>query len=134
VDIERAIFVTATGYIGSGPPITRVGDEVCVLYGGKTPFVVQKVTKGPNCPEWLDLDMDLSTSSAEKFKGSLKSWYPFQKKKLKECTPAPTKSHALPRTDCYRLVGECYIEGLQKGEVLDLRDKGDLHEKVLHLV
>jgi hypothetical protein len=135
VDIERAIFVTETGYIGSGPPITRVGDEVCVLYGGKTPFVVQKVTKGPNCPEWLDLDMDLSTSSVEKFKGSLKSWNPFQKKKkLKECTPAPAKSHALLRTDCYRLVGECYVEGLQKGEALDLRDKGDLHEKVLHLV
>ena len=134
VEIDRAIFITETGYIGSGPPITRVGDEVCVLYGGKTPFVVQKVKEGPDRLAWLDEDPGPSTSSVEKFKGILKSWNPLQKKTPKQCTPVPTERHALPRTDCYRLVGECYVEGLQKGEALDLRDKGDLQECILHLV
>jgi hypothetical protein len=134
VQIDKAIFVTETGYIGCGPPTTRVGDEVCVLYGGKTPFVVQKVTKGPDCPGWLDIDPVLSTSSVEKFKDSLKSWTPFQKKKPKQCTPVLAESLALPRTDYYRLVGECYVEGLQNGEALDLQDKGDLTERVLHLI
>jgi hypothetical protein len=134
VQVDSAIFVTETGYIGCGPPITRVGDEVCVLYGGKTPFVMQKVTKGPDCPGWLDIDPVLSTSSVEKFKDSLKSWTPFQRKKPKQCTPVLAENLALPRTDYYRLVGECYVEGLQNGEALDLQDKGDLTERVLHLI
>ncbi|EUC40539.1 hypothetical protein COCMIDRAFT_9611 [Bipolaris oryzae ATCC 44560] len=134
VEIDKAIFVTETGYIGCGPPITRVGDKVCVLYGGKTPFVVQKVTKGDDCPAWLDLDPGPPASLVRKFKGPLRSWSPFRKKTPKPCKLVPTESPALALADYHRLVGECYVERLQKGEALDLRDKGDLQESVFNLV
>ncbi|KAJ5062328.1 heterokaryon incompatibility protein-domain-containing protein [Bipolaris maydis] len=134
VSLDRIIFVTETGYIGSGPSITRAGDDLCVLYGGKTPFVVRKMTKETDCPEWLDLEPNPSTGLAEKLQDLSKRWKLFQKSKPKEFTHVPGESHVLPLTDCYRLVGECYVDGLQKGEALDLRDKGDLCETVLHLI
>ncbi|KAJ6198605.1 heterokaryon incompatibility protein-domain-containing protein [Bipolaris maydis] len=108
VSLDRIIFVTETGYIGSGPSITRAGDDLCVLYGGKTPFVVRKMTKETDCPEWLDLEPNPSTGLAEKLQDLSKRWKLFQKSKPKEFT--------------------------HKGEALDLRDKGDLCETVLHLI
>lgn len=41
------VFKTQSGYIGRGPPLMRPGDEVCVLKGSSTPFVVRK-TKAPS--------------------------------------------------------------------------------------
>ncbi|VZH95060.1 unnamed protein product [Fusarium fujikuroi] len=37
----RKIFVAETGYVGFGPHCMRPGDVVCVLYGGKTPYVIR---------------------------------------------------------------------------------------------
>lgn len=39
---NRALFVTKRGYIGLGPWNADVGDSVCVLYGGATPFLLRK--------------------------------------------------------------------------------------------
>lgn len=39
---NRALFVTKLGYIGLGPWNAEVGDSVCVLYGGATPFLLRK--------------------------------------------------------------------------------------------
>jgi hypothetical protein len=33
------IFLTETGYLGFGPRCLRLGDVVCVLFGGGTPYV-----------------------------------------------------------------------------------------------
>ncbi|XP_014551169.1 hypothetical protein COCVIDRAFT_42478 [Bipolaris victoriae FI3] len=132
--IDKAIFVTETGYIGCGPPITRVGDDLCVIYRGKTPFVVQKVKKGPECPAWLNIDLCPSTSSVKRFQGPSRRWNPFHNKKPEQFTLVPLERHALILTNRYRLVGECYVEGLQKGKALDLRDKGDLQEDIIYFV
>ncbi|KAI1031855.1 hypothetical protein LB504_000149 [Fusarium proliferatum] len=35
------IFVTETGYVGFGPRCMRPGDVVCVLFGGRTPYVIR---------------------------------------------------------------------------------------------
>lgn len=39
---NRALFITKRGYIGLGPWNTEIGDSVCVLYGGATPFLLRK--------------------------------------------------------------------------------------------
>lgn len=38
------VFETTGGYLGRGPPGTQQGDHVCVFLGGKTPFLVRKVS------------------------------------------------------------------------------------------
>jgi len=40
---NQAFFITKKGYIGAGPPDTRPGDEVWVLYGGQVSFVLWKI-------------------------------------------------------------------------------------------
>jgi hypothetical protein len=36
------MFLTSKGYIGLGPALTEVGDEVAILLGGTTPFMVRQ--------------------------------------------------------------------------------------------
>ncbi|KAF2751035.1 hypothetical protein M011DRAFT_191332 [Sporormia fimetaria CBS 119925] len=45
--LYRRMFVTERGYVGLGPALMDKGDEVYVLEGGKTPFVLRK-EKGGN--------------------------------------------------------------------------------------
>ncbi|RYP74058.1 hypothetical protein DL771_003247 [Monosporascus sp. 5C6A] len=40
---DRALFVTKRGYMGLAPWNAKVGDRVCSLKGGKTPFLVRRV-------------------------------------------------------------------------------------------
>jgi hypothetical protein len=67
---NRRLFMTTKGYLGSAPISTKLGDKVCVLLGGATPFVVR------------------------------------------------------PEGDCYKLVGECYVQGLMDGEVMHALKQG----------
>jgi hypothetical protein len=39
---NHAFFITSKGYIGMGPPHTKSGDQVWILYGGRVPFVLRK--------------------------------------------------------------------------------------------
>ncbi len=38
---SRKLFVTAKGYLGLGPPNTRVGDVVFVLFGAEVPYILR---------------------------------------------------------------------------------------------
>jgi len=38
---SRKLFVTAKGYLGLGPPNTRVGDAVFVLFGAEVPYILR---------------------------------------------------------------------------------------------
>ncbi len=38
---DRRFFISSTGYIGFVPSATAIGDRVCVLLGGKTPYVLR---------------------------------------------------------------------------------------------
>jgi hypothetical protein len=40
---QRRFFRTAKGYYGIGPLIVKDGDFVCVLLGGRTPFILRPV-------------------------------------------------------------------------------------------
>ncbi|KAH4333998.1 hypothetical protein HBI82_084510 [Parastagonospora nodorum] len=42
----RVLFCTDTGSMGLGPAALRVGDEACVLKGGKVPYILREVTDG----------------------------------------------------------------------------------------
>ena len=39
--INRRFFVTATGMMGMGPPATKAGDLICMLFGSELPFVLR---------------------------------------------------------------------------------------------
>jgi hypothetical protein len=41
---DGRFFITKRGYVGVGPPQTRVGDRVFVLHGGAVPFLVRRST------------------------------------------------------------------------------------------
>ncbi|OCK81312.1 HET-domain-containing protein [Lepidopterella palustris CBS 459.81] len=43
---HRAIGITRKGYIASVPQNAREGDYVCVLYGGRLPYIVRQVENG----------------------------------------------------------------------------------------
>ena len=141
IDVDRVFFVTEKGYIGTGPDVLEIGDEVCVLWGGLTPFLIRPVKRGHDCPEWLDLDEQKIESTFGKLKLNVKTWLPG--KKVETENGRGTFSHekaagslptVLPRTDVFRLVGECYVDGLMEGEAMDAMDKGSLEEKTIHLV
>ncbi|KAF7886448.1 hypothetical protein EAF00_010551 [Botryotinia globosa] len=53
----RRFFRTKTGYIGVGPSEIKEGDRVCVLFGGKTPFILRK----------KDPEAKVQTKSAEEW-------------------------------------------------------------------
>lgn len=38
----RKLFATDFGYIGLAPPTSIVGDEICVLFGSKVPYVFRR--------------------------------------------------------------------------------------------
>jgi len=42
----RRLIITKKGYIGLGPFSSKPGDRVCILIGGKTPFVLRKAENG----------------------------------------------------------------------------------------
>ncbi|KAL5347944.1 hypothetical protein ACLOAV_007356 [Pseudogymnoascus australis] len=41
---NRRFYLTHNGYMGIGPQMMRPGDEVCVLYGGRLPFILRPRT------------------------------------------------------------------------------------------
>ncbi|KAA8570017.1 hypothetical protein EYC84_002355 [Monilinia fructicola] len=44
-DFRGRLFETGDGFLGNGHGGVEVGDEVCLFYGGQTPFVVREVAK-----------------------------------------------------------------------------------------
>ncbi|OAX82345.1 hypothetical protein ACJ72_03304 [Emergomyces africanus] len=43
VCFHRRFYVTEKGFLGIGPRVTRPGDEVCVLFGGRVPFILRRM-------------------------------------------------------------------------------------------
>lgn len=73
--LGRKFCITDKGYMGRVPNRSRKGDRICVLKGGRVPFVIRGTANGQ-----------------------------------------------------YQLVGECYIHGIMKGEVLEQKDIGTLED------
>ncbi|KAL8838306.1 MAG: hypothetical protein Q9176_005117 [Flavoplaca citrina] len=40
---NRKVYLTQNGFLGIGPMIMNKGDEVCVLFGGRVPFVLRRM-------------------------------------------------------------------------------------------
>ena len=38
---SRAFFRTREGYIGLGPDYLEIGDIICVLFGGRVPYILR---------------------------------------------------------------------------------------------
>lgn len=76
---RRSFFTTESGFMGIGMEAIREGDQVCVLFGGITPFILRK------------------------------------------------------QDETHILIGECYVEGLMKGEAIDLLQSGQLMDEEFRL-
>lgn len=44
---DRCFFMSSSGYIGLVPSTSIIGDRVCVLAGGRTPYVLPHPTRRP---------------------------------------------------------------------------------------
>ncbi|PGH10150.1 hypothetical protein AJ79_05505 [Helicocarpus griseus UAMH5409] len=40
---NRRFYITERGYMGIGPRVMRPGDEVCVFFGGRVPFILRRM-------------------------------------------------------------------------------------------
>ncbi|KAL8850892.1 MAG: hypothetical protein Q9221_004205 [Calogaya cf. arnoldii] len=40
---NRKVYLTQNGFLGIGPRVMNVGDEVCVLFGGRVPFILRRM-------------------------------------------------------------------------------------------
>jgi hypothetical protein len=49
--LNRAFFITVDGYMGLGSP--DVGDEIWVLFGGDTPFILRPSVSDPGCHQLI---------------------------------------------------------------------------------
>lgn len=76
----RSFIVSSTGKMGLRPSDTRVGDNICVLFGGGVPYVVRS-------------------------QGTM-----------------------------VELVGELYLEGIMKGETIELYNRNVLRERVFSFI
>ncbi len=97
---SRRLFLTTNGYLGLGPDILRAGDVVCVLGGGDTPFLLR-----------LFPEHQADAFSRRRSRSSRRS------------SASVQKGHE-SGTNRYRLVGECFVEGLMKGEAIDAMASG----------
>lgn len=43
---QPALFFTREGYMGLGPLDLKVGDSVCLLFGGLTPYILRDIGEG----------------------------------------------------------------------------------------
>ncbi|KAF2809785.1 uncharacterized protein BDZ99DRAFT_36344 [Mytilinidion resinicola] len=85
---RRRLFITEDGHLRLGPGALDVGDDVAVLLGGGTPFVICKV------PE----------------------------------------DNEQENHNRYQLVGESYVHGIMKGEIIGLWKSGQLESEDIVLV
>lgn len=46
---HRRFFITDKGYVGLGPPNLKPGGEVCILFGGPTPFIIRSTGNQTVC-------------------------------------------------------------------------------------
>lgn len=90
----RAFFVTKQGYMGLGPPETRVGDKVCVLLGARVPFVLRPSGGKVRC-------------HGERLRTLARN--PDGSKGVKQCF----EQHG----ELFTLVGDAYVHHVMDGEV-----------------
>jgi Heterokaryon incompatibility protein (HET) len=79
---KRRLFVTFGGYIGIGPKEMKPYDQVVILYGGRTPYILR-----PRSYWWIGGGSRPMTRE--------------------------------PNDGSYFLVGDCYIHGMMKGEMME---------------
>ena len=104
---DRCFFITSLGYIGLGPEGLRLDDVVCVPAGASVPYIFRP----------LNPDFKLYWQGVERVRDAY--------------IQLPNGEGLLPyvirkEEETYRLIGECYAQGLMGGEVW--RTKGVFFE------
>ncbi|KAB8223957.1 hypothetical protein BDV33DRAFT_200003 [Aspergillus novoparasiticus] len=103
---RRRFFITAHGRIGLGPASMEKGDRVCVLPGGRTPFILRRRYRDKLILRRLYRDRRILTI----FHHGLEFDVEF-----------PT---------AYELIGDCYVHGLMDGEGINAwEDVGSNHSR-----
>lgn len=100
----RRFFRTRRGYIGTGPPDTRIGDSVAVLLGSRVPFILREDGRPRRC-SGQDINVLFSErASYQAGKGA----------KARD----DEKFHCyVTHQHCHRVVGDAYVRGMMRGDV-----------------
>jgi hypothetical protein len=99
----RRVSRTEGGYFVLGPHVMEVGDVVCVLLGGKTPFILRPLNLDPDTNRNVDGDGDRDDRGNGNDGGG------------------------------YLLVGECYVHGLMCGEAIEMMRRGEVREECFRI-
>ncbi|KAI1734809.1 hypothetical protein F4680DRAFT_330937 [Xylaria scruposa] len=100
----RRFFRTKSGYIGTGPVDTKVGDSVMVLLGSRVPFVLREDAQPSRRCTGQDIEVLFSDRASYRAGEGAK----VQKDETIRCYD----SHQ----SCYRVVGDAYVHGVMQGE------------------
>lgn len=115
--LSRCLFLTKDS-LGLAPAPTQVGDKVCILLGGKTPFILrprQKPAGTTPSKEAASRQHDMSSTTPQDIPnpgqhGSLES--PYAAKESLEATE-------------WTLIGDCYLYGYMRGEAMEKVTEAD---------
>ena len=94
---SRTLFLTRGGYLGLGPATTKPGDEVWLVAGARTPFVMRGVPR-------------------DKGKGRAVDGVRHGGKQGQEPVGAVVEQIVEDGGVCRRFVGESYVHGIMDGE------------------
>jgi hypothetical protein len=122
---SRRFFVTESGHMGLGPEDTKVGDVVFVLVGSPVPFLLRDagqtyIDKGRNRPQSLTpqrSDRSATTNATAHEQSSSDSHKATGLQRALSCIPwkkHPARGRDI--TQCYTLIGDCYVQGIMDGE------------------
>lgn len=101
---HRALFITEKGALALVPPLTREGDQVCILLGAQTPFILCRCIGG---------EMEggaMRTSQRRSGRPGIKKCY--------DSDLLEARVVEVVWDEVFDLVGESFVHGLMDGEAL----------------
>jgi hypothetical protein len=108
---SRCLFITRGGCIGLGPATVTEGDNLCLLKGGRTPFVLR------NKRELVVISVSQKDNRLKFFLKPLSQEdVRILEQHLRGGVEAP-----VAQIQAYELIGDCYARGLMDSKTLDIR-------------
>lgn len=102
----RRFFMTTKGYIGTGPSDTAAGDKVFIISGSRVPFILREMRSVSFCQS-TPMDVLIDPQPDRIPLGMIQVGRRQTQNKL--CSEA--------HTDCYTVIGDCYVHGIMDGQV-----------------
>jgi hypothetical protein len=116
---DRRPFTTLRGYVGMGNHELIPGDVVCILYGGREPFVLRRTIEGHG---WKQ-DATTSVSGGKvrqdtKVEGDRIFWHNSESGEVVWEMPDVLKEPSEGRKEYFSFLSNAYVHGIMDGEVM----------------